>query len=160
MRRRALRPGISGRIASALALGAAACSSFYPQVGPSQESCGVEPLHVGSTGGSEYGASAGDGYDTSGAADGPPSDMCSIDAGSACDDCESKWCCPTRLACYEDPVCVCADMAMDVCLASANASPKVTASCWASFTATGNVEAARVACERAWCTGPCAIPAP
>jgi hypothetical protein len=36
----------------------------------------------------------------------------------------------------------------------------VIAACWASFTATGNVEAARVTCERAWCTGPCAIPPP
>jgi len=84
--------------------------------------------------------------------------ICAEDAGSPCDDCESKWCCSTRLPCYEDPVCVCLDRALDGCLDSAGKGESAIAACWASFSSSGSVEAARVACERLWCQEACGVP--
>jgi hypothetical protein len=67
----------------------------------------------------------------------------------------------TRLACYSDPVCTCADQAMDLCLAKTDEggtvqSPQATA-CWNAFSAYGTVEKARVACEQTWCAVACAV---
>jgi hypothetical protein len=85
--------------------------------------------------------------------------MCLPDAGSDCDNCESTWCCATRLACYHDPVCACADHWLDECLsANPDASESDIAECWDAFSSRGAVEKARVACQRAWCQVPCAVP--
>ena len=66
----------------------AACSAIDPQVGPSQESCGVSatgaagPSATGATDRVPYG-----GYSSSKPAS---SESCGIDAGSPCDDCEEQ----------------------------------------------------------------------
>jgi hypothetical protein len=142
-----LRAGLAGAVAAA----ASACSSFDPQVGPSQESCGVEAL-----GATTATTSAGYGYGTTTSRMTPTT--CQADAGSACDDCESEWCCSTRLPCYEDPVCACADHALDACTAAAGSNASAVGACWSTFANVGTVEAARVACEVAWCKQACAIP--
>jgi hypothetical protein len=99
--------------------------------------------------------SAGYGYGTTTSRTTPTT--CQADAGTACDDCESEYCCPTRLACYEDPVCACADHALDVCNAAAR-NTLAMGVCWSTFANFGTVEAARVACQVAWCQQACAIP--
>jgi hypothetical protein len=139
----------AGLALGTLGLTASACSSFDPQVGASQESCGVAALSATTPTTTEYGGT------TSGTA--TPT-ICVADAGSACDDCESEYCCSTRLPCYEDPVCACADHALDTCVAAAGTDPSVVGSCWTAFTNAGTVEAARVACEIAWCQAACEIP--
>jgi hypothetical protein len=136
----------------------AACSAINPEVGPSQESCGIGAVgSAGPSGNGGYGSNPYGGSSSKAAS----SQSCSIDAGSPCDDCESKYCCTTRAACYADPVCICADNAMDGCLSSTDQMGTVPSApatgCWNAFASRGTVEAARVACERAWCTGPCAI---
>src|SRR5580692_6024762 len=128
-----------------------ACAVIDPQVGPSQESCGASGAGAGTTGGNTgYGSAASNGYGASGTA--LPGQTCSPDAGTACDDCESKYCCATRAACYADPVCVCADQGIDSCLGSNGGTPTVSsaqvAACWETFSSHGKVEQARVACER------------
>jgi hypothetical protein len=140
-------------LAAVLASGAAACSSIAPEVGPSQESCGVAALGATTT------TTSGYGYGASSTARAIPT-TCVADAGSACDDCESTWCCSTRLACYEDPVCACADHALDACTDAAGTDPSGNEACWSAFDATGTVEAARVACLTSWCQAACAIPSP
>jgi hypothetical protein len=137
----------------ALVAGTSGCSSIDPQVGPSQESCGVEPLGTTT-------AAGGSAYATSTSTTTSTTTPCSADAGSACDDCESRWCCSTRLACYEDPVCACADHALDACTGRADASLAATGACWSAFAGQGTVEAARVACLVSWCQSVCAIPGP
>jgi hypothetical protein len=137
----------------------AACSAIDPQVGPSQESCGVSAIGTtGPSGNGGYGSSPYGGYSSSKPAS---SESCGIDAGSPCDDCESKYCCATRTACYADPVCTCVDQAMNTCLSSTDQMGNVPSAaanaCWNAFASGGTLEAARVACERAWCPGPCAI---
>jgi hypothetical protein len=139
-------------MAALLSVAVTACTAFEPQVGPSQESCGVAPL--GSTSNASgaapaYGKAAGS----------TTSQMtCGADAGSACDDCESQFCCTTRLACYDDPVCTCADHATDGCLSTAGSDAAAIQACWDAFVAAGTVEASRVACERAWCQAACGVP--
>ena len=144
----------------ALALALAGCSAVDPQVGPSQESCGVGAAMAG-------GAASGTGYggapSSRNGASPDLSTYCSADAGSPCDVCESTYCCMTRAACYMDPVCFCADRAMDTCLGGVDAgapapAPPEVAACWNAFVARGAVEEARVTCEQAWCGAVCAMP--
>ncbi len=135
----------------ALLAAGAGCSALSPQVGPDQESCGEDaaaPVAAGQTG---YGPAPT-------AAPANVSPLCSPDGGEACDDCESQFCCATRLACYGDPVCACADRAWDRCMDDATRSASQKNACWAAFTSEGTVEAARVACERTWCKVACNVP--
>jgi len=137
------------------------CSAIDPQVGPSQESCGAKVAGAGNgSGNAGYPPTPSSGSQASPAA--APWQTCSADAGSPCDDCESKWCCMTRLACYADPVCACADQALDACLDSTEQDGGVPSAgataCWTAFSARGTVEEARVACVRAWCSNPCSGP--
>jgi hypothetical protein len=127
------------------------CASIDPEVGASQESCGVEPLGATTT------TSTSTIYGASGGVTSTPT-TCEADAGSACDECESERCCATRLPCYEDPVCVCQDHVLDACVAAAGSDSAEAGECWTSFTNAGAVEAARVACEIAWCKAVCGIP--
>ncbi|MGO9834852.1 MAG: hypothetical protein ACLP1X_11590 [Polyangiaceae bacterium] len=135
-----------------LAFSTVGCAAIDPEVGPSQESCGIDAASPSAATNNGYGPSPE-----------PPASTqtCGPDAGSPCDDCESKYCCATRLACYSDPVCTCADNAMDICLAATNEGGAVlspqAASCWSAFSAFGTVERTRVACERTWCTAACTV---
>ena len=150
-------------IAPALLVAATAgCDVLDPKVGPSQESCGVDAIAPGAASGayggagtktgSAYGASAGTSTSSTVA-------ICALDAGSTCDDCESQFCCTTRTACYEDPVCICADRGLDRCLtATAPGDASGIDACWDAFEENGTVEAERVACEKTWCQGPCGVP--
>jgi hypothetical protein len=61
------------------------------------------------------------------------------------------------MACYEDPVCACADHAMDICAAAAGTDPARNAACWSAFADEGTVETVRVGCERTWCQVACGI---
>jgi hypothetical protein len=63
----------------------------------------------------------------------------------------------TRLDCYRDPVCFCADHALDKCYDNADnkGSDSAKQACWDAFSAQGTVERARVACELAWCAAEC-----
>jgi hypothetical protein len=119
----------------------AGCSLVDPNVGTNQAACGAQ---TGPT--SAYGPSAIDAGGT-----------CAADAGSDCDDCESRWCCQTRLACYADPVCDCADKAMDTCMGTATDDAAV-GRCWSAFSASGDPAKSRFACLRAWCQGVCGVP--
>jgi hypothetical protein len=151
-----VRPRALASCLAAVVTGAGGCSSIDPEVGPSQESCGVEPLGTtAAAGGGAYAGAA-----TSSATPTTTPTTCSADAGSACDDCESLWCCPTRLACYEDPVCACADHALDTCTDAAGASLPAAGACWSAFAGRGTVEADRVACLASYCQGACAIATP
>ncbi len=139
--------------------GMVGCAAIDPQVGPSQESCGVDPIGAASTAGSGgYGSapSAGSGGSSAVVA----TRYCSPDAGGPCDLCESTYCCTTRMACYMDPVCVCADHAMDECLGNGGSapSPGQVAACEDAFSARGSVEQARITCLQAWCAAACAGP--
>ena len=124
----------------------AGCSLVDPNVGTNQAACGAQ---TGPT--SAYGPSAIDAGGT-----------CAADAGSDCDDCESRWCCQTRLACYADPVCDCADRAMDTCLSAAEgdaaSSDAAVGRCSEAFSASGDVAKARLTCLRAWCQQVCDVP--
>jgi hypothetical protein len=129
------------------------CSLVDPRVGAVQASS----CAAGEQGSSGYGGGSGSGS----GADGGLS--CGTDSGSACDDCESLHCCDTRLACYGDRVCGCADQALDQCLEMASADGDADASdaiarCWDAFTTTGHVALARVSCQRTWCQAACAVP--
>jgi hypothetical protein len=144
---------------------AVGCSAVDPKVGPSEQSCGESapltgpggPAGYGASGGAGTGSTAG-GYAGSSTGSSEAHLTCAADAGSACDNCETRWCCTSRLACYTDPVCTCADHALDGCLDDAGTSASAIAKCWSDFSAHGNVEKARVACERAWCQVPCGVP--
>jgi hypothetical protein len=143
------------------ALSLAGCTAFDPRVGASQESCGVDLDQPGATAGSGgYGATATSGYGRSMAT----AQTCTpLDGGSACDICESTYCCMTRLACYKDPVCVCADEALDSCVTSledAKTAPSAQQldACRDAFSARGTVELARMTCQQAWCATACAAP--
>jgi|SRR5580658_739803 hypothetical protein len=135
------------------------CAAIDPEVGPSQESCGIDATAASPASNAGYGSTPSSGY-------GPPlqpspSQRCTPDAGNPCDDCESRYCCMTRMACYTDPVCTCADQAMDTCLAATDEGGAVPSSqaarCWSAFSAFGTVEQARVACERTWCAVACTV---
>ncbi len=155
------RPHVARSLELAVAVFfAAGCTALDPEVGPSQEACGADAASAGASGTTGYGSTPTSGYTASDPA--AQSQTCALDAGSPCDDCESRYCCMTRSACYADPVCVCADQALDGCLASTSEGgavppPQATA-CWNAFSAYGTVELARIACEQAWCAVACAIP--
>jgi hypothetical protein len=123
------------------------CSLLDPNVGSNQAACRAQS---GSSA-SGYGPATIDAAGT-----------CGADAGSACDDCESRWCCQTRLACYADPVCDCADRAMDTCLSAAErdaaSSDAAVGRCSDAFSASGDVAKARLTCLRAWCQQVCDVP--
>jgi hypothetical protein len=127
------------------------CSLVDPRVGPLQASCTAgEQGDYGSGGTSS-------GYGDDGGA------TCGPDSGRACDDCESLHCCETRLACFGDRVCGCADQALDGCLGMAGGNddggaPDASARCWAAFAASGTIAQARVSCQRTWCQQACSIP--
>jgi hypothetical protein len=138
----------------------AGCAQIDPQVGPSQESCGTGVAAAGATAGnSGYGGAGTSAYGASAATS--QEQACTPDAGSPCDVCESTYCCMTRLACYRDPVCLCADQALDKCFETAGkagASAQQGAACRDAFSAHGAVEQARMACQQAWCAAACAVP--
>jgi hypothetical protein len=146
-------------ITSAWLISLSGCPLVDPQVGPAQASCAPAGESSGSY---SYGGATSSGSSAD--------ESCPMDAGNACDDCESLHCCATRSACYGDPVCDCADQALDACLnaagddaaahasdAAADASGAVTR-CWDAFSATGQVAQARVSCQRMWCQQACAVP--
>jgi hypothetical protein len=86
-----------------------------------------------------------------------PAGTCAADSGNACDDCESQWCCTQHLACYQDPTCACVDQTLDHCLDDAGPDASTAGPCWDSFASAGAVEAARVACLKAWCGSQCGV---
>jgi hypothetical protein len=139
----------------------AGCDVLDPKVGLSQESCGVDAIAPSAAGG-EYGGAGtktSSAYGASSGASTSTAAICELDAGSTCDDCESQFCCTTRSACYEDPVCICADQGLDRCLNATHAGDtSAIAACWDAFEENGTVEVERVACEKTWCEGPCAVP--
>jgi hypothetical protein len=128
----------------------AGCTLLDPNVGTEQDNCGgAGPSMTGSSGGSPYMPSQG-AQTTEG--------VCWADAGSACDDCESAWCCTQHIACYSDAVCFCADHQLDGCEEAAGADTAAIASCWSAFGSRGKVEAARLMCLQAWCASECGTP--
>jgi hypothetical protein len=143
--------------ASLVAFLAASCSFADAKVGARQDACDIAAAgqmqttpHTGS-------------YYRVGTASTAAAPVCEGNTGDACNDCESAHCCARRSACYADPVCACADLALDRCLDDANAAPAVelaarTSQCWNTFSATGTVEQSRVACRRAWCQMECELP--
>src|SRR6185437_12506070 len=101
---------------------AVACSSVNPHVGARQDTCSGEATSGPATSSGTYGGSA--------VAVAAASATCEADAGDACDDCESQWCCDALQACYHDPVCFCADGALDECLDGAAGDAATVSSCW------------------------------
>jgi hypothetical protein len=88
-----------------------------------------------------------------------PAKACIADAGSPCDICESTYCCMTRLDCYRDPVCFCADQALDDCFGTVSeGSASAGQACRDAFSAHGTVERSRLACQQAWCATECGLP--
>lgn len=143
--------------ASLTALLAWGCSFADARVGARQDACDL--ADDGSVQSTPHTGS----YYRVGAATTAATPVCEGNTGSACDDCESAHCCARRSACYGDPVCACADQALDRCVDDARAAPAEeiaarAARCWDTFSATGTVEQARVACRRAWCQMECALP--
>jgi hypothetical protein len=134
------------RTLAALTLVCSGCSLLSAQVGPAQGSCAAAGDVESGGSGNPYGTAAAP---MQGAA------TCGSDAGSPCDNCESKWCCAQRVACYDDPVCACADSNLDSCRSWADASG--AGECWDTFASAGTVESTRVACLTAWCAGVCSI---
>jgi hypothetical protein len=139
----------------------AGCGAFDPRVGASQESCGVDLDDAGAApGNAGYGATASS---PNGGSMGSSQSCAPVDGGSSCDTCENTYCCMTRLACYADPVCVCADETLDSCIesledgTSAPSAPQI-ATCRNAFSARGTVEAARMTCLQTWCATACAVP--
>ena len=130
------------------------CSGLDAKVGPAQESCLPEgPGAGGSTSGGEYGSGAAS------TSSGGEEVSCATDTGSPCDDCEAAHCCTTRLECYGDALCHCADQALDTCLGEAPSDASATvASCWGAFSAVGPLEQERVSCQRAFCQTACEVP--
>src|SRR5881394_1184324 len=133
---------VSGVLAAALvaALLSTSCSWVDARVGAPQEACGTESEASGQ-------AVSGNNYYPVGARQTAAAPTCAGNTGSSCDDCEGAHCCATRSACYGDPVCACADLALDECLDDAAASTAVaerTDQCWKTFSAAGNVEQARI----------------
>jgi hypothetical protein len=138
------------RIAPAASLAVLGCSSVDPKVGPQQDNCGTETSPGAGASGSPYGASMMTAARTAA--------TCEADAGNSCDSCESQWCCDARQACYHDPVCFCADRALDRCLDDAAGDPAGVSACWQAFAAHGAVEGARATCLRASCADACGLP--
>ena len=143
------------RALAALLLGVAVigCSFAEPQQGQVQSLCGI------AAGGSGQGSASAAYYGVPMTEAAGPS--CSVDSDDPCDVCEVTHCCATRSACYGDPTCACADIALDQCLDIAATSADETANasqCWNTFKAKGSAEQARVTCQRAWCKTECAVP--
>lgn len=143
--------------ASLAAFLAAGCSFADARVGAPQDACGIED-----EGQVETTLRPGN-YYRAGAASGSAAPICEGNTGSACNDCEGAHCCARRSACYGDPVCACADLALDGCLDDAKAAPAAeiaarTSQCWSTFSAAGTVEQLRVACQHAWCQMECQVP--
>jgi hypothetical protein len=139
------------------ALLAAGCSFADAKVGARQGACDL--TGTGNTQATPHGKSSYRAVAASTSA----APVCEGSNGNACDDCESAHCCASRSACYGDPVCACADLALDGCLDEADAAPaeEIAAresQCWNVFSAIGTVEQARVACRLAWCKVECASP--
>jgi hypothetical protein len=132
----------------------AGCTALDPRVGAPQDTCGSEAEPGAMAAKPAYGAT------TSAAS---MATCTPVDGGSPCDLCESTYCCVTREACYKDPVCLCADQALDTCLGgledgmTAPTSAQLDA-CQDAFSARGTVEQARMACQQAWCAAACAAP--
>jgi hypothetical protein len=145
-------------LALASAALASACAQIEPQVGDSQESCGESAPITTATGGNPGSGSTGTSVYGGASPATSPAVACVADAGSACDICESTYCCMTRLACYRDPVCFCADRALDGCMGGNGASAEQVTACLNVFSAHGTVERARLACQQAWCATECAAP--
>jgi len=148
---------IPGVFAAALvaALLSTACSWTDARVGAPQEACAIESAASGPA------MSGSSSYYSVGARQTAFPPTCAGNTGSSCDDCESAHCCATRSACYGDPVCACADLALDHCLDDAAVSTAVaerTGQCWKTFSAAGDVEQARIACQRSWCQMECGVP--
>jgi hypothetical protein len=133
-----------------------ACSTFDPHVGRLQnDGAAVATCSLGASGyGTTYGSPAG------GAA---TADFCTADGGTLagpCDTCEAASCCPTRVACYSDQSCSCADTALDACITAvpdASATSSLLA-CWTAFGATNVIAEARYACLTKLCSTACQIP--
>jgi hypothetical protein len=138
----------------------AACTAFEPRVGASQDTCNTGSDGQGAMSGStEYATMPAAGTSMAGS----PQTCPVVDGGSSCDTCESTYCCMTRLACFHDPVCVCADKAMDSCIESLQASRNPPTAhqideCRDAFAARGTVEADRITCQEAMCASACAVP--
>ena len=154
---RALRPPSTPatRVALLASLGiSVACSAFDPNVGPLQRDAG--PASTCELGASGYGSTLGA---PSGQA--AANDFCTAEGGtleSACDECEATSCCDTRVACYSDQGCSCADTALDACMAAlGDASTKGAAACWATFAATSALASARNTCVESNCKAPCGL---
>ncbi len=134
----------------------AGCSFADAKVGAPQDACDLgDAGHVQGTPGAS-------GYSRVSEASTSAAPVC-VSTGNACDDCEGAHCCARRSACYGDPVCACADLALDRCLDDAEVAPVAevaarSSECWGTFSATGTVEQARVACQRAWCQTECLGP--
>ncbi len=138
-----------------LALLAGGCSFADAQVGARQDTCDLNGGHAQTP-------PRASGYYRSDPVDPSAPPVCEGNTGRACDDCESAHCCARLSACYGDPVCACADLALDQCLDQAKAAPVAevaarASECWNTFSAAGIVEEARVACRRAWCEPECAL---
>ena len=134
------------------------CSFVDPQAGALQAACGIS-----FGGASQNGPGAGYYGTSSGQTLGDPTCAASADSADSCDACETTHCCATRSACYGDPVCACADLALDECLddsetSSAADKPGEVARCWNVFSAKGTVEQAFISCQRSWCQTQCAVP--
>jgi hypothetical protein len=143
---------IGGVLAAALVAALPSCSSVEAKVGAPQGACGIDAGAPGP-------AMSGSSYYPVGTRQTPAAATCAGNTGSSCDDCESAHCCSTRSACYGDPVCACADLALDHCLDDASAAvADRNTQCWNTFSAAGNVEQARIACQRSWCQMECGVP--
>lgn len=147
-----------GRFLACLLLASlAGCTAIDPRVGALQDTCGSETEPGAMPAKPGYGAT------TSAASMAPTATCTPVDGGSPCDLCESTYCCMTREACYKDPVCLCADQALDSCLGGLEdgMTPPTSAqleACRDAFSARGTVEQARMACQQAWCAAACAGP--
>jgi hypothetical protein len=138
-------------------LAALSCSLVEPKIGETLPVCGEAGAVAQVTGPYAPHGAAGP------ASTAPLLTSCPPDAGSTCDVCESASCCATRLDCYNDPLCACADATLDACLSALGpaaydrTSPDVQR-CWDDFAGVSAIAGARVACERAACAGPCGVP--
>jgi hypothetical protein len=89
---------------------------------------------------------------------GAPDLRCSDDAGpELCAQCETKNCCATRFACYDDPGCLDADEDFDRCVDDAH-NESASVACWDKFAKSSALASARIACERDHCATECAVP--
>jgi hypothetical protein len=142
-------------VLAAVAGATSGCSLLEAKVGEEQDVCPGYASGYTSSGG---GGGSNPYVSTSSSGATPNTSVCLADAGSACDDCESVWCCTERAACYGDPVCRCADWNLDQCQGNDGDSGSAWAACWSAFGTRGTVEAERLACLQAWCASACGTP--